>query len=253
MLSPDAPAPLTLGILSVLPTQTVSWHRHHLCPATTLDEPARSITRAAQTLRDAGADLLIVLAHMGVGHTDGPDGDVQAAHALVECGNIDALILGHTHRRLPSGDYADRSGVDIHHSTVGGVPAIMAGHAGSDLGVIDLSLGHDLLRGWHVTNHTCSLRPNDASVPPDPAIVAHAIPDHTAVTRQLSAQVASTSRRLHSYFSLASPAPTQDLTARAQHNLIRDALIGTPYADIPLLSSAAAHGAGGARRARKLY
>jgi 2',3'-cyclic-nucleotide 2'-phosphodiesterase/3'-nucleotidase len=244
-LGADAPAPLRLGLLSVLPAQSAAWHSHHLGADAALLDPQDSIATAARALRDASADLVIVLAYMGVGQQDGSTSDAQAAHALAATGAMDALVLGHTHRRLPSPDYAARAGVDLRASTVGGVPAIMAGHAGSDLGVMDLELGHNLARGWHVLHHRCALRPNGANVLPDPAIIARATQAHNTVVAQLSEQVADSALEMHSYFSLVAPAPTQHLVAKAQHALVSHALADTPYADMPVLASAAAHGAGG--------
>jgi len=238
-------APLTVGILSVLPEQSAAWNSHHLDGSAALIPPAQSIVGAAETLRAAGADLVVVLAHLGVGQKDSPSVEGQAAHALARSGQIDALLLGHTHRRLPSDEYADRAGVDLPHSTVGGVPALMAGHAGSDLGVMDLELIFDKTGGWRVLDHHCMLVPNDHCVRPDPAITAFAAQTHKLVRAELARPVATTARDLHSYFTIASPAPTQRLTAQAQYLRVSRALAGTPYEGLPVLSSVAAHGAGG--------
>jgi 2',3'-cyclic-nucleotide 2'-phosphodiesterase/3'-nucleotidase len=242
---PDAPAPLRLGLLSVLPAQSAAWHSHHLGADTALLDPEDSITAAACELRREGADLVVVLAHMGVGQIDGKSSSALAAQALAATGKIDALVLGHTHRRLPSEEYAARRGVDVRRSTVGGVPAIMAGHAGSDLGVMDLVLGYDPGDGWRVLGHNCALRPNGADVLPDPAILACAAHTHRRVVARMSEPVAATAREMHSYFSLVAPAQTQALVAQAQHRLISRALENTAHAGLPVLSGVAAHGAGG--------
>jgi 2',3'-cyclic-nucleotide 2'-phosphodiesterase/3'-nucleotidase len=244
-LGADAPAPLRLGLLSVLPAQSAAWHSYHLGVDTGLLDPENSIATAALDLRRAGADLVFVLAHMGVGHAEGATSDLQAAQALAATGAMDALVLGHTHRRLPSPDYSARAGVDLQASTLGGIPAVMAGYAGSDLGVLDLDLGHDAARGWHVLRHCAALRPNGANVLADPAILRHAAKAHEAVLSHLSETVADTAREMHSYFSLVTPAATQHLVAQAQHALVSEALAGTPHADLPILATAAAHGAGG--------
>ncbi|KIN74029.1 5'-nucleotidase C-terminal domain-containing protein [Sulfitobacter guttiformis] len=244
-LGSDAPASLTLGILSVLPVQSGPWQRHHLGPQTTLEVPETAIRTAAAAVRAAGADLVIVLGHMGVGRSDGSNSDLMASHALARTGQIDAMILGHTHRRLPSNDYAIRDGVDIRISTVGDIPTLMAGHAGSDLGVMDLSLAYDAVTGWRVCGHKCTLRPNGPDVPSCPNVTAFAQSAHSTVRRHLSQQVAKTSIDIHSYFSLVSPSPTQHIIARAQQLQVSTALKDTAFAHLPVLSSAAAHGAGG--------
>ena len=244
-LPQDAPAPLKVGLLSLLPDQTADWHSHHLGKGTSLKAAAPLVTAAAQDLRERGADIVIVLAHMGVGHRDSADAEGQAAFALARTGAMDALILGHTHRRLPSDDYASRPGVDVTTSTVAGVPAIMAGHCGSDLGVMDLTLHHRPETGWRIANHTCQLRPNDGVSPPDPAVLEIARQAHERVKTHLAQPVARTTARLHSYFSLVTPAPTQRLTARTQYGLVREVMKGTPEEDLPVLAAVAALSAGG--------
>ncbi len=244
-LPAGVPAPLTIGILSILPEQTAVWHGHHLGATTGQEDPAKAVTTTAAQLRAAGADLVIVLAHMGVGSPeDGPRQD-RAGLALTASGPIDALILGHTHRRLPSADFARRAGVDLNQSTVAGVPTVMAGHNGSDLAVMDLNLEYRDGDGWKITGHHCALRRNGPGTPQDPNILARVSETHRSVTSQLATPVAETTERLHSYFSLVAPAPTQRLAARTLHRLVRDALQGTAHADVPVLAAVAAYSTGG--------
>jgi len=244
-LGASAPGPLTLGILSVLPSMSAAWNSHHLGSASMVEAPEIAAAVAARGLKAAGADLVVVLAHMGVGMADGADSDERAGQALARTGQIDALILGHTHRRLPSPDYAARPGVDIRASTLAGVPALMPGHAGSDLGVMELDLVHDPNTGWRIASHRCTLRPNGVNVLPDPKIVALATPQHNKIRSQLRKKVAATPRALHSFFSVVSPAPTQQLTAQTHFQLVSKALAGTSDASLPVLAASAAHGAGG--------
>ena len=244
-LPQDAPAPLTVGVISVLPEHTAVWQGHHLGADDRLEEPALTVDALEQTLRHEGADIIVVLAHMGVGHKDAANSDMQAAQGILASGQIDALVLGHTHRRLPSPDYSERIGVDLDACTVGGVPAIMAGHAGSDLGVMDLNLEHTAQDGWRVVAHKCALRPNSAAIKPDPVITRFAQKAHAHVVAHLDEPLARIEQKLHTYFSLASPAPTQHLMAQTQHAVIERALAGTPHAKLPLLATAPAHAAGG--------
>jgi len=181
-LPQDAPAPLSIGVISVLPEHTAVWQAHHLNPDERLEEPAPTIDTLAQKLRHEGADIIVVLAHMGVGHKDAVGSNMRAAQGILASGHIDALVLGHTHRRLPSPDYSERIGVDLDACTVGGVPAIMAGHAGSDLGIMDLELEHTQQEGWRVVAHKCTLRPNSAAIKPDAVITRLAKKAHARNT-----------------------------------------------------------------------
>lgn len=238
-------APLQVGLLSVLPDQSAAWNSHHLDAGATLEDPATAVRDGIAQLRAQGADLVIVLAHMGAGHADGENSAIQAAQAVARVAGCDALVLGHTHRRLPSPDFHLRAHVDAQAGAVAGVPALMAGHAGSDLGVMDLTLSRDAGRVWRVASHHCALRPNNATVAPDPAISALVRDTHHTVRTQLSTQVATIDRDLHSYFALVKPSSSQALMARAQHALVAPALADTAYAGLPLLAAAAAHSTGG--------
>ncbi|UWR26794.1 5'-nucleotidase C-terminal domain-containing protein [Sulfitobacter sp. S223] len=246
-IGPNAPAPLTLGMLSVLPEQSVAWQSHHLSDQTTLEPLSATIRNAAAALRQSGADLIVMLAHLGVGDPDSPELSERAAHVVVQAGFVDAMVLGHTHRRFPSSDYADRKGVDLCKSMIGDIPTVMPGHAGSDLGIIDLDLSYDAISGWQVVEHQCVLLSNTGHNPPAPSetIKALTATKHAEVRAALNVPVASTGENLHSFFSLVAPASTQLLVARAQHRLVSEMIAGTQDESTPVLSAVAAHSAGG--------
>jgi len=241
------PANLRVGVLSVLPRQTAIWNRH-VMEDTTAIEPARDcLERAVPALRAAGAEIVILLAHMGIGGSDRaskPDHS-ETALGLADIPGIDAMITGHTHRRFPGRDHVGRSGVDSTTGTLRQCPAIMPGFGGSDLAVLDLALCRSENAGWQVNAHAATLRSNNGPVVSDPAIVAASASAHARTRSHLSQPVGQTDRVLHNYFSLAMPTTTADLSARAMGRIVRDALVGTPDAAWPVLASIAAHTAGG--------
>ena len=236
---------LRIGILSVIPTLTSVWNRHTLGQDARVEPSAACLERRVAQLRQEGAGLIVVLAHMGMGDHADIDTAQAGALALRDVTGVDVLITGHTHRRLPGADYAGRDGIDATLGRVGKIPAIMAGHAGSDLGVLDLALERGPEGAWTVMRHAGALRPNTAQTPPHPAILKRAQAAHDATRAQFSAQVATTDKPLYSYFALVAPAQTMRLLAEAKACCIRRALNGSAYADLPLLATAAAHAAGG--------
>lgn len=242
----DTP-PLRVGVLSFLPTQTAQWHAHLLDGRKLAPQSDYLLGRVATRLRRAGADLIVVLAHMGVGRGDTSNPAVESAKRFAKTGIADALILGHVHNRLPSKTYAGWDGIDLESGTLCGIPAVMPGHAGSDLGIIDLDLQRDTEGRWRVVRHESVLAPHPpaATATPDPAIVSRVAPTHDRLRAHLGGRVARTKTPLRSHFTHAAPAPTQALVARAMYRLIATGLTDGPGTDLPVLAAVAAHSAGG--------
>lgn len=234
---------LKVGVLSILPAKTAIWNRHVLEGHADVASPIASLRIAVKNLRAGGAQLVILLAHMGIGGAD--PGQDENALSFAQVPGIDAIIAGHTHRRFPGGDHAGLSGVDASNGTLAKRPAIMPGSAGSDLAVLDLTLAKTHKNGWKVTRHSSKLRSNTPETRADAKITALCMPAHHAARKQLSEPIGHTHETLHNYFSLAMPTGIAALTARAKARVVRSALAGTKDAGTPLLASVAAHTAGG--------
>lgn len=235
---------LKLGVLSLLPPLTGVWNRHVLGADTEIAGAVDCLNAKIPDLRAQGADLVVVLAHMGVGHMQSAPNAEEVALALVDVEGIDALITGHTHRRLPGPDYQGRVGVDANAGRLRGVPAVMAGHGGSDLAVLDLRVTEEDGR-WRVVDHHAELRRNTPETPLDDHIMALSAAAHEATRTALSRPVARVKKPLHNFFALLGPTGPGRLLARTKARIVRDALRGSRYADLPLLASAAAHTSGG--------
>lgn len=236
---------LRIGILSVLPEQTAIWNHHVLANKAEIDPAVPCLNRAVAALRAQGADLVVVLAHMGIGNRQSGAESMDSALSLTQVPGIDALITGHTHRRFPGVDHPMRAGVNSDVGLLGNRPAIMPGYGGSDLAVMDLTLQRSAKGPWHIAAHSCDLRVNTADILPDRSVEALCLPAHVATRHHLSAPIGHTGAVLHNYFSMARPTSTCALIARAKARVLRAALAGTAQAHLPLLASTAAHTAGG--------
>lgn len=235
--------PLKAGIVSILPAKTAIWNRHVLDGQADIADPIPCLTAAIKDLRARGAQVIILLAHMGIGNGDPDQND--SALSFAEFPGVDAIVAGHTHRRFPGQDHEGRCGVDASNGTLAERPAIMPGNAGSDLAVLDLTLSKSATGLWQVTGHTSKLRSNNSTIATDPKIKAICLPAHHAARDILSERIGHTDIALHNYFSLAMPTQIAALTAHAKIRVVRRALAGTPDADTPVLASVAAHTAGG--------
>lgn len=233
-----------IGLTSVLPPQTAIWNRRSLDGAVQFKGGVRAARRSVATLRDEGADIVIVLCHSGL--TDGvdPTGENFGTAIAAEVPGIDALILGHTHLRFPGPDHASFDGVDDVAGTLHKIPTVMPGDAGRELGVIDLTLAH-AEAGWTVAAHDVHRREVGVDHAPDRAVARITQPVVEATQAQLNTPMATTYEHLHTWFSMLRPSRAEDLVAQAMSSTIAQAVAGTELAKLPVLASVAPAALGG--------
>jgi 2',3'-cyclic-nucleotide 2'-phosphodiesterase/3'-nucleotidase len=239
--------PISIGVFSVLPPQTLNWNERHLAGRIAFDTGVTAAQQAVTKLRNAGADLIVALCHSGLSTQTDPGAENFGTQLAAQVAGIDAVILGHTHRRFPDADHGGGPLVDPGAGTVAGIPAVMPGFAARSLGVIDLQLAW-AAEGWHVTGHAVALlgAPEGDT---DPAISALAAPAIAATRAAMNTPLTTTGHDIHSYFTALQSETESALVARALTGVIARHVAGTPLADLPLIATvppAAAGGHGGA-------
>ncbi|TXI05217.1 MAG: bifunctional 2',3'-cyclic-nucleotide 2'-phosphodiesterase/3'-nucleotidase [Pseudorhodobacter sp.] len=235
---------ITIGILGFLPPQTALWERRHMAGRLAARGILDAARQAAPLLRRAGADVVIALAHSGLG-TDQTDALAEnVSRALSNLPGIDAVVAGHTHQLYPAPQDpqpCDRA-------------MVMPGFFGSHLGVLDLTLQRGA-QGWRRLSYKAELRPISQRLGPqgtatalvagDPTIQTLMAADIAAMRRASDKPVGQTETPLHSWFALIGHSPVQTLLAEAQVQHMAQALRGTPEARLPLLAAIAPFKAGG--------
>ena len=236
----NKPLPVQIGLVSVLPEHTAIWNAHVLQGKAQVRPATESLRRIVPRLRAQGADIVILLAHMGI-----EDGAIDNAQALAKHAGADALIMGHTHRRFPGVDHTEAPGVDIRSGLIESRPAVMPGHNASDLAVMDLVLCGSEKGRWHIESHQTTLVPNTVKLTASPAVLSLCRREHETLRKELSTPVAHTATPLHTFFGLAMPTAIGTLLAQAKARVIQTEIAGTPEAILPLLATTSAHNAGG--------
>ncbi len=240
---PNSP-PLRIGILSVLPPQTVIWDAYFLEGRVVVQDMVHAARDTAQALREQGCDLVVALAHTGLSDTDHMLNMENALYPLTEIGEIDAFVAGHTHLQLPDPD------------TPMPKPVVMPGAFGSHLGVIDFELRQQDGR-WKVDRATPHLKPvilpeTNISVPENEALRAAIDDAHQECRRRLNQPVGRVAQPLHSYFTFFAKDRSLAMSACAQAAAVRAYVKGTAASELPLLS-AVAPGKFGARAGPSFY
>jgi len=244
---------LRIGIIGLLPPQITTWDHSQLRGTLETRDMVATARALVPEMREAGAEIIVALAHTGICPGPAFDGMENAALPLARIDGIDALVTGHLHLVFPSPLFTGMMSVDAQNGSLAGKPAVMPGFWGSHLGVIDLALDRTA-DGWRVADHRSEAHPicrRDASGSLQPLVrstkrVLHAVRQtHAETVEFMRRTVGKTQRPLHSYFALVSNSTSLQLVCRAQEWYVRHRLQGSDHATLPLLSAAAPFKAGG--------
>ncbi len=256
----DSVLPIRIGVVSFLPPQTIRWDAYLLQGRVEVDDILVSARHHVNLLRQKGCDLIIALAHSGLGPVEAKFGLENAAIPLADIDGIDVLIAGHTHMHFPGPEHDGLDHVISETATIHGKPAIMAGSAGTHLGVIDLELRKSANGNWQIADHHCALHPiarnhsdgKTVSLAAEDASLATILaPHHHDTCTHMRQHVGHNDQPRHSYFSFFAPDQSLTLVAATQAAALRPMLANTEIADLPLLSAVAPSKFGG--RAGPLY
>ncbi|PLL14302.1 bifunctional 2',3'-cyclic-nucleotide 2'-phosphodiesterase/3'-nucleotidase [Tabrizicola sp. TH137] len=233
---------LRIGITGIAPPQTAIWESARIGGRIGVSDPVPAAIEAVTDLRRKGADVVVLLAHTGLGEETERPLMEHAAHPLARLSGADAIILGHEHAVFPQQSAPSRA-------LLHGRPAVMPGFHGSHLGKIDLALASDGT-GWRVRARDVAVFPTEGTAPQPrsamPARVTAACGRaHRETRRWLGQSVGWTEHRLHSYFDLISPSLALRTVAAAQMDHVRRRLAGGALAGVPILSSTAPFRTGG--------
>lgn len=245
-----AAAELCVGVVGVVPPQIMNWDRKHLEGHIEALDMVIAAKQAVKEARQAGADIVVLLAHCGYAEEDTPTISENAVLPLSRLAGVDALFFGHAHKLFPGEEFAGRPGVDLERGTIHGIPAAEPGVWGSHLGLIDLEL-EQTTEGWSVVTRRGTVRPifdpvsNRALVEPIAALEQAAAEAHRKTLDYIHTPVGQLAVPLHSYFSLVTDTPVVQLINEAQRYAGARLLEQTPYSALPLLSAAAPFKTGG--------
>ncbi len=242
------PRRLRIGVIGFAPPQIEIWDREHLNGKVRVRDILAAARAWLPRLKARGVDVIVALAHSGIGSPDAEYGMENAAAALAALPEIDAVIAGHSHLAFPGPGIPASPGIDPVRGLLSGKPAVMPGHSGSHIGVIDLLLTPLPLgrRGWSVSTEGVRLSPASAQRSLESNLVRGAIaPDHRATLAWSRRPIGKARVPLHTHFATLVPNAAMTLIAEAKLAYVQRAISGTQWADLPLLAGAAPFRSGG--------
>ena len=242
------PTPIRVGVIGLAPPQIARWDRAALDGSVTTRDICATAAEIVPGLRAAGADLVVALAHTGIGADTAVDGMENAAVPLAAIPGIDAVVAGHTHQVFPGPGFERTTAVDPATGTLHGKPAVMPGFNGSHVGVIDLHLERRAGR-WQLCRHSSraiALSTSGLLPPgPDPLLGALADGAHRRFLADFRQAVGRSDQPIQGYFTLVAPDRSLQIVADAQRARAVALLGGQEGQGSAILSAVAPFQAGG--------
>ncbi|MDO5082749.1 MAG: 5'-nucleotidase C-terminal domain-containing protein [Arachnia propionica] len=224
---------VTIGILGLTTPGSMVWDKAHLDGVLRIDDMVSSARTWVPRVREAGADIVVVLSHAGVG-VSSYSGDLPPENPADEIARqvpgIDAIVVGHTHKDVPE---------QWETNAATGEKVLLSQPRFWASSVADLTF--DLTRNgdaWEVTTNGATAH-HMKDFAPDPAVTAAVQGAHDVTVAHVNTKVASSTEELPATESRYRDTPIIDYIQMVQTTTVKKALAGGQYANLPVLSLAA--------------
>jgi len=250
-------ASVKVGIIGFTTPAIMGWDKRWLDGKVRMEGWREAAERYIPEMRAQGAELVVAIAHAGLdGAMYSPAMENGSWH-LAQVPGIDAMLIGHAHEVFPNA--ASKSpqfnlpGVDKVRGTVNGVPTVMAGLWGKQLGVIALRLRYDGRHWFADREHTivetrAIVDADKRPVAADASIAPLVADEHAAAVKYVKTPIGSTDFRMSTYFADVGDVSAIDVVNQAQADyLSRYVKNNLPqYAALPVFSVSAPFKSGAA-------
>jgi 2',3'-cyclic-nucleotide 2'-phosphodiesterase/3'-nucleotidase len=226
--------PIKVGLLGLTNPGVAIWDKANVSGKLDFLDLVETAKKWVPIIRAQGADVMVVSAHAGDSGVSSYTGDipVENASAMVaqQVPGIDAILFGHAHN-----DVSERF---VTNQTTGETVVMSEPKCwGERLSVFDLTLTRDRGR-WKVTAKSATTV-NTNTVKEDPKLVALVKKQHDAVVAYVNQDVATSTEAMSAAESCWKDTAILDYIHLVQTAKVKEAIAGTAYASLPVLSIAA--------------
>ena len=136
----------------------------------------KTVREQAAALKSAGADIVVVIGHCGMGEANDGDSATDPGYAISKLANVDCVMLGHQHRNYPSNDASTKlfyrlPNTDKTTGLTNGKPVVMVADHAAGIGIADMTLKIDNGK-VSVVHAATEVRKSSESIRDDQNIVA---------------------------------------------------------------------------------
>ncbi|MEU4773912.1 5'-nucleotidase C-terminal domain-containing protein [Micromonospora sp. NPDC023644] len=229
-----AAPPLRVGILGLTNPGSAIWDRANVEGKLRFDDMIATAAKYVPIMRARGADIVLISAHGGDSGTSsyGPELPIENPTALIaqQVPGIDAILFGHAHAEVAEKFVTNEQ-------TGEQVLLTEPSKWGQRLSRMDFTLARERGR-WKITSKTAALL-NTNTVVEDPKVLAAVRAQHQKTVAYVNQVVARSTVALSAAESRYKDTPILDFINHVQTEVVGQALAGTSYADLPVLSIAA--------------
>ena len=242
---------LKIGYIGFVPPQIMLWDKQNLTGKVRAESIVESAKKFVPQMKAEGADIIIAIPHSGIGSTENPGDPAaeNATYALTYVDGIDAIMFGHSHSIFPDARYADLPNTDVEKGLLNGVPAVMPGRWGDNMGLVDFKLQRKDGK-WTVLSARTEARPIYDGANKTPLVEADkdihdAVElEHQGTIAFVEQPIGGAAADMFSFLTLVQDDPTVQIVSDAQIANVK-AKLPEALKSLPVLSAAAPFKAGG--------
>lgn len=242
---------LKIGYIGFVPPQIMLWDKQNLTGKVRAESIVESAKKFVPQMKAEGADIIIAIPHSGIGSTENPGDPAaeNATYALTYVDGIDAIMFGHSHSIFPDARYADLPNTDVEKGLLNGVPAVMPGRWGDNMGLVDFKLQRNDGK-WTVLSARTEARPIYDGANKTPLVEADkdihdAVElEHQGTIAFVEQPIGVAAADMFSFLTLVQDDPTVQIVSDAQIANVK-AKLPEALKSLPVLSAAAPFKAGG--------
>ncbi|MCP3786885.1 5'-nucleotidase C-terminal domain-containing protein [Micromonospora sp. A3M-1-15] len=228
----DSPT-LKVGILGLTNPGVAIWDKGNVEGRLVFADMVATAAKWVPVMRDRGADLVIISAHGGDSGTSsyGPELPNENPVALIaeQVPGIDAILFGHAHNEVAQKFVTNKA-------TGAQVLTSEPSKWGQRLTRMDFTVTKVKGRWQVVAKSATTLNTN--TVVEDPAVLAAVRGQHDTTVGYVNQVVAQSTEELSTVESRYKDTPILDFINHVQAEVVTQALAGTAYAGLPVLSQA---------------
>ena len=242
---------LKIGYIGFVPPQIMLWDKQNLTGKVRAESIVESAKKFVPQMKAEGADIIIAIPHSGIGSTENPGDPAaeNATYALTYVDGIDAIMFGHSHSIFPDARYADLPNTDVEKGLLNGVPAVMPGRWGDNMGLVDFKLQRKDGK-WTVLSARTEARPIYDGANKTPLVesdkdIHDAVElEHQGTIAFVEQPIGVAAADMFSFLTLVQDDPTVQIVSDAQIANVK-AKLPEALKSLPVLSAAAPFKAGG--------
>ncbi|SMB98757.1 2',3'-cyclic-nucleotide 2'-phosphodiesterase / 3'-nucleotidase [Thermanaeromonas toyohensis ToBE] len=230
-----------VGVIGFTPPGIMIWDRANLEGKVETGDIIEAAKRFIPEMKAKGADVIVALAHSGISGTSSYDekatglGVENAVKLLAQqVDGIDLIIAGHSHQEIP--------GKVLPNPLVGNTLILQPGYWGNNLAWAKLTL-EKTETGWKVIERNGKLL-STKDIGPDPEVLSIAREAHEKTLKFVTTPLGKTETPITTYSARLADTAAIQLINEIQMERVKEALKGTKYENLPIISAAAPFKAG---------